>query len=611
MPLELRVEPNRTLRPLWYGRFKIHGKRLCVQLGVKVQGTPPASLSLREMGDTAFERSRAAAQAKLDQIVEEARRKRDAAHLVEKLYEIKTGEAIRSVKLSDLADEWAKIPRRHKPSARYAGQCQSTLRRFTEFVKAQNGKVKEIAQITRTLARAFLDAEAERGVTGKTWNDTLKLLRATFKYLLPAGAANPFGEVPTKDTETVFRKPFSPEELKAIVAVAKDDEFIRPIIVTGMCTAMRRGDCCLLEWKDVDLGKGFITVKTSKTGQTVDIPVFPMLHQELSRKAEGRGQKAEGGRTKQGHPGARQVSEKPAPPGEDEGRGRGRTTEGFVFPEQAQMYLENPDGITWRVKKVLASALASTGSTADDTDGRGLGKSKHPTSNAEHRTPNIDGEALPEVSREEARRKGLEYIASLAEGEKRGRMTTVFNAYMDGKSLKAVVAESGVSRGSASNYLNEIGKNAGCKIVRGRAANRKQKAEDSGLQSERQGGMRRASVRDCHSFRVTWVTLALTAGVPLELVQRVTGHKTTDIVLKHYFQPGREAFRDALQAAMPALLTNGEGRVQSAESGAEGKAKREAEVVQILKGMTAKTWKQDQARLVKMLEGEWGRKAEC
>jgi integrase len=64
-------------------------------------------------------------------------------------------------------------------------------------------------------------------------------------------------------------------------------------------------------------------------------------------------------------------------------------------------------------------------------------------------------------------------------------------------------------------------------------------------------------VRDFHSFRVTWVTLALTAGVPLELVQKVTGHKTTDIVLKHYFQPGREDFRQALQSAMPKLLTNG------------------------------------------------------
>ena len=71
-------------------------------------------------------------------------------------------------------------------------------------------------------------------------------------------------------------------------------------------------------------------------------------------------------------------------------------------------------------------------------------------------------------------------------------------------------------------------------------------------------GLRRASVRDFHSFRVTWVTIALTGGVPLELVQKVTGHKTTDIVLKHYFQPGREDFRQALHDAMPKLLTNGQ-----------------------------------------------------
>jgi hypothetical protein len=57
---------------------------------------------------------------------------------------------------------------------------------------------------------------------------------------------------------------------------------------------------------------------------------------------------------------------------------------------------------------------------------------------------------------------------------------------------------------------------------------------------------------------VTWVTLALTAGVPLELVQRVTGHKTTDVVSKHYFRPGQEDFRAALEGAMPKLLTGGE-----------------------------------------------------
>jgi hypothetical protein len=44
---------------------------------------------------------------------------------------------------------------------------------------------------------------------------------------------------------------------------------------------------------------------------------------------------------------------------------------------------------------------------------------------------------------------------------------------------------------------------------------------------------------------MTWVMLALPSGVPLELVQKVTGHRTTDIVLKHYFQPGREGREDA------------------------------------------------------------------
>ncbi len=47
---------------------------------------------------------------------------------------------------------------------------------------------------------------------------------------------------------------------------------------------------------------------------------------------------------------------------------------------------------------------------------------------------------------------------------------------------------------------------------------------------------------------------ALTAGIPLELVQKVTGHKTAEVVLKHYFQPGRQYFGNTLRAVMPKLL---------------------------------------------------------
>lgn len=449
MPLEVRRNADGTIRPFWYGRYEINGKRFCENLGVKIAGNPPQPFSLSAEGDGAYERSRAKAQAALQSIVEEARSKRDSVRLVEKLYEIKTGEKIQSVKLVDLPAEWSRIPRKREPNERYAAQCRSTLSRFASFVRDQNPQADDLGHVTRSLARSFMEAEAARGVTAKTWNDTLKLLRAACKYLLPTGSVNPFSDVPTRETETVFRKPFSPEELKAILDAAHEDDFIRPILVTGICTAMRRGDCCLLKWADVDLSQRFITVKTAKTGVTVAIPIFPMLFDELAR--------------------------------------RPRNGSAFVFPEQAAMYEENPDGITWRVRKVFG--VAGFKDVAEDGT-----------------------ETCEDVAQDDAPKIG------------------------------------------------------------------------GHIHATRKQGLRRASVRDFHSFRVTWVTLALTASVPLELVQKVTGHKTVDVVLKHYYQPGREEFRKALQSAMPKLLTNGTHTPKE-------------QMLAILDGMTGKSWKKDAERL--------------
>jgi integrase len=109
------------------------------------------------------------------------------------------------------------------------------------------------------------------------------------------------------------------------------------------------------------------------------------------------------------------------------------------------------------------------------------------------------------------------------------------------------------------------------------------------LQAVRTNGLRRASIRDFHSFRVTWITLALAAGVPLELVQRVTGHRTVEVVMKHYFRPGREDFRAAILKAMPKMLAD---RPQPSVKD---------QVSEILEGMTAKTWKRDRDEAARLL----------
>lgn len=58
------------------------------------------------------------------------------------------------------------------------------------------------------------------------------------------------------------------------------------------------------------------------------------------------------------------------------------------------------------------------------------------------------------------------------------------------------------------------------------------------------------------------------AGVPFELVQKLTRQKATDIVLKHDFRPGRNKSRLIVTAAMPKLLTKvRERRVMRSKAG--------------------------------------------
>ena len=62
----------------------------------------------------------------------------------------------------------------------------------------------------------------------------------------------------------------------------------------------------------------------------------------------------------------------------------------------------------------------------------------------------------------------------------------------------------------------------------------------------------------------------MTCDVPLELVQRVTGHRTAAVVRKLCFRPGREDFRQVLFKAMPKRLTDGGRKLPKEEMRAIG-----------------------------------------
>ena len=128
--------------------------------------------------------------------------------------------------------------------------------------------------------------------------------------------------------DQVHRLPLTAKEVGRLLKNVAGDDFCRPLIVCGLSTAMRRGDCCLLKWADVHLDgpNPSITVKTGKTGETVQIPIYAALRKELDLAA---------------------------------GRSLGKSE--YVWPEQARMQLENQQGLSWRLRRVFAAAKIGEG----------------------------------------------------------------------------------------------------------------------------------------------------------------------------------------------------------------------------------------------------------
>jgi integrase len=431
MALELRKDSK-----WWYGRFEINGHRYCVNLDVEVAGERPASA--RQPGDRRFENSRGAALLSLKRHIAEAHSRKTAVRHLEQLYEIKSGDTIGSIPLAEMSERWRKTAASSERSPRYVTIVQNLLARFVAFIADRHPKVTAMSQITPAIAREFMaaaskSAKSGKEVSGRTFNAIAITMRSVFKRLGPdAGLpANPFQSVDSRPQNTAHREPFTVEQLAAVLKVA--DPLVRPLIITGISTAMRRGDCCMLRWEDVDLEARFIRVKTNKTGETAEIPIFALLRAELE-----------------------------ATPRRDE----------YVFPEAAALYRRNPDEITRLTRAAFeAAGIAPT----------------------------------------------------------RTRTT----------------------------------------------------------------GVRRASIHDFHSLRTTWITLALTAGIPMELVRRVTGHQTVDVVLKHYFRPGREDFQKTLNAKMPALLTGGEQPKSETPA---------ARAIEVLRAATDNTWRKVIEKAIEILQ---------
>lgn len=528
-------------RSRWYGRWKDSGRIREVPL-CKWKGTPPVSGRIgKDEGDRAFEASRQRALDELRAIAEEKRSEADKAAAAERVYRARYEQrskrsrrrTLAPVRIDELYSVWQSRPRKKKPTTGRDAVVRRTFDKFTDYMRRTAPKITETGALQVEHVDGFLAEIEAEGVSPRTWNGVLSLLRSTLQRADPFSAAIPhLKEKPQKDENTVHRTPFTAEELERVYTASRErDPLIHDLIVTAACTAMRRGDVARLRWSSVDMMAGFVTVKTSKSGGTVDIPIFPPLRSVLeSRPRHGP----------------------------------------FVFPEAEQIYRRQPDVLDRRLAAVLADA----------------GFVRPPRRAKAGKYPAVAPAEIVEAAE----------AAMLADGwsaKRTAKGREILVRHLRGETGRQIAAALGATPGGVSTYLHDLEGLTKLAIVTPPISDEpppERAMLTVGEINPDNPRKRRPSLKGWHSFRTTWTTLALAAGVPLEIVAKVTGHRTVEIVTTNYFRPRREQFRRVLAEKLPRALV-GDGSTDNPS----------ARLRRQLAGMTAKNWRTVRDRILK----EW------
>ena len=492
-----------SLRPRWYGRASIRGRLRTIPLCMW-KGTPPMSKKVTDQGDRAFEASRVKAMAELREAVEGERSKADEAALSERVHRARYGRKVKEYHVKDMPRLWSEIPRRRKPSDFHRTNMLRVIGRFVKYMAYHAPSVEELGEAKAEHVGGFIEGREAEGASGKTLNVEISVLRGLFKRFAPFSSAfrDYLADCPSREENTIHRTPFTTAELNRIVQAAADDDFLRPLIVCAICSAMRRGDVCRLRWGAVDLARGMLRVKTAKTGADVSIPILPPLRRELEKARAA-------------------LPRKPEP-----------DVSAFVWPPAARTYADSPDTLDRLLKAVMVKA----------------GMVAPPKISAENQRK------LEELEPRELQRR-IQKTVREAPGwsqERRQRTAEICHSYLSGRSLKTVADRLDVSPALVSTRLNEMETLTGARIVR-RAASAPV-ADTLAAKSPDVRRLKSGSVRGWHSFRTGWITAALAAGVPVELVRRVSGHTAVDVILKHYFRPNEAQLQEAIAAPMARAL---------------------------------------------------------
>jgi len=550
MGIKIKRAPNgKGYRANFFMVYRVDGKKNPVEkemYGYPVRGTPPASLSILDTGDETYERSKAVAKERFEQMMKDMEVKGGAESMMERVVASKLGKAkIEYVTIRELYERWVKIQRGKEPTKERMDQAKNDFKMFAKFM----GKKRFLYEITEEHVSDYYKF-LQKTYAPATVRDKMSLLRSTVGRYLPSGLANPFKTICARSADPsgdrISHRPLSPDEYNKVLAAAQsnDDQMVVDLAVGCGETGMRIKDVCLLTWDDVDLKKQMIKCVTHKTGTKVAIPISKELEERLLLAEKKRSIDSE-----------------------------------YVWPDAATMYDCNPSGIYYRGKMLFATALF--GNCDEDAESVLI------ENGTQKKLTILEAEDIIKESK--------------YQDKKKEKILKVIWGRHNGKSSVEIARESKLSKGQVCEYLKEIFEDFGIDYrptitPRSKTVRMLQKTRQ-----ERTVGINSGCIYGWHSFRSSFVVkAALFWKLPVEIIKMIVGHKDTETTLRFYLNPTdpimkevkakMDADADARQAKYQVLTDEGPTAALASDTKMlpqDNQPQSQLSLAEIIKGLSA------------------------
>lgn len=192
------------------------------------------------------------------------------------------------LKVDDAWAAYVKTPKRKMVTPQTLSVIEYRWNRLAEWLKTEHPEISELRRVTKRIARDFA-----AGIRDELCPSTYNLIIATYQQIWSRLAeeiradCNPWksDNITRLDTPSTERRNISDDELQTIFEAARREiPPLEGLFTIMLYTGARLGDAATLEWRSIDLARGFIDImpiKTKRFKTRVRIPILPPLRRML------------------------------------------------------------------------------------------------------------------------------------------------------------------------------------------------------------------------------------------------------------------------------------------------------------------------------------------